>query len=154
MRVRIIAALIGVAIQSSPLSAALASDCSDANMYASMGNFGLKDAKSYIDEQNMDMAKTEFDVLSHNLDVAEDSIGECDDTAILRLFAIADAHRWQMGHEQSWVTAETAGLRMHDDIRILHSIGEQTRDPLTYDALQVTAKSYYREAGIAWDSIK
>jgi uncharacterized protein YijF (DUF1287 family) len=133
---------------------ALADDCSDMSTYAGEAHFGLKDAQAYIDDGNLDSAKLSFDAAAHDLDVAAQSVDACTETNALRDYALGDAIRWRMGHDQLWVDVGTAAVKLNSDLRVLFSIGDSKRDREGYDALQTLDKAYYREAGFPWDPIK
>ena len=128
-------------------------DCSYASIYLDMANNGLKEAQAYVSEGS-DLAKTEFEVATHNLDVASTQLQDCDDVMLNVRYSVIDARRSMVGADAQWLGVYGAAVNIHDALRIMKGHDLDKSDATTYNELQVACKRYYAASNLTWEPIR
>lgn len=133
---------------------ARADACSDTWFYSSMAATGERDLNEYMGEGGTQMAKSEFDIVVRNMELAGRSVDGCKQAATVAKYAFIDAERWQIGFDRGWVPASDAARHVHDALKRLKAIHFDRRDPKEYNIVQIRDKALFKAAGIAWSPIR
>ena len=118
-----------------------------------MATTGERDLKEYVGEGGTQTARSDFDIVAHNMDQAGRTIDRCRQSATIAKFAFADAERWRIGYERGWVPARSAALHIHDALGRLKAIHFDRRDPREFNPVQIRDKSLFKASGIAWEPV-
>ena len=119
-----------------------------------MAATGERDLNQYVNEGGTQTAKSDFDIVAHDMDMAARSVTGCKQADTIAKFAFTDAARWQIAFDRGWVPAPNAAHHIHDSLKTLKAIHFDRRDPREYNSLQVRDKALFKSAGIAWDPIR
>src|SRR5471032_2297534 len=99
--------------------AARADACSDSWFYAALAATGERDLNQYMGEGGTQTAKSDFDIVARNMDLAGRTIDACRQADTIAKYAFTDAARWQIGFDRGWVPAPVAAIRVHSALRRL-----------------------------------
>jgi|GEM_PF-6453549 len=133
---------------------ARADACSDTWFYAALAATGERDLNQYMGEGGTQTAKSDFDIVARNMDLAGRTVDACKQPDTIAKFAFTDAARWQIGFDRGWITAPIAARRVHSALRRLKAINFDSRDAREYNSVQIRDKALYRAAGLAWEPVR
>ena len=113
-----------------------------------------RDLTQYVAEGGTQMARSEFDIVVRNMDLAARTVDACKQADTVAKFAFTDADRWQIGVDRGWVPAKVGARRLHAALERLKAINFDRRDPREYNIVQIHDKAMFKAAGIAWNPIR
>lgn len=133
---------------------ARADGCSDTWFYSALAATGERDLNQYMSEGGSQTAKSDFDIVARNMDLAGRTVDNCKQAVTIAKYAFTDADRWQIGFDRGWVLAPDAARHIHNALRRLKAIHFDSRDPKEYNSVQIHDKALYRAAGLAWEPVR
>jgi len=147
------AGVVWVAASMFGILPARADACSDTWFYGAMASTGERDLREYSSEGGTQLARSDFELVNHNMDMAAQTVNGCKQPDTLAKYAFADAERWQIGYDQGWVPARISARHVHDALARLHAIRFDRRDPVEFNAVQIRDKAMFKAAGLPWPPI-
>ncbi|HEY5095872.1 MAG TPA: hypothetical protein VII69_12220 [Candidatus Eremiobacteraceae bacterium] len=133
---------------------ARADACSDTWFYSALAATGERDLSQYMGEGGTQTAKSDFDIVARNMDLAGRTVDACKQADTIAKFAFTDADRWQIGFDRGWIPAPDAARHVHGALTRLKAIHFDSRDPKEYNSVQIHDKALFKAAGLAWEAVR